>query len=48
MINGKTDKVIENLLNRINKKGNKCFQCDVTVPLNREEIGNHPEIIKKN
>ena len=47
MINGKAGEVIEKLLNPINKKDNKCFQYDATVPLNCEEIRNHPEITKK-
>ena len=38
MINDKGIKVIEKRLNPINKKDNKCFQCDVTVALNRERI----------
>ena len=47
MINGKAGEVIEKLLNPINKKDNKCFQYDATVPLNCEEIRSHPEITKK-
>ena len=32
-------------INSINKKDNKCFQYAVTVALNYEEIGKHPERI---
>ena len=32
-------------INSINKKDNKCFQYAVTVTLNYEEIGKHPERI---
>ena len=31
----------------INKKGNKCFQHVITIALNHEEIGKHPERITK-
>ena len=31
----------------INKKDNKCFQCPITVALNNEGIGKHPERITK-
>ena len=34
-------------INPINKKDNKCFQYDVTVVLNHEEIGKHSERIIK-
>ena len=34
-------------INHINKKYNKCFQYDVTVALNHEEIGKNPERITK-
>ena len=34
-------------INPINNKDNKCFQYAVTVALNHEQIGNHPERITK-
>ena len=34
-------------INHVNKKDNKCFQYDVTVGVNHEEIGKHSERIKK-
>ena len=34
-------------INPINKKGNKCFQYVITIALNHEEIGKHPERITK-
>ena len=35
------------IINPINIKDNKCFQCPVTVALNHEEIKKDPERIKK-
>ena len=32
-------------INSINKKGNKCFQCTVTIVLNHEEIKEDPQRI---
>ena len=34
-------------INSINKKENKCLQCDVTNVLNHKKIGGHPERITK-
>ena len=34
-------------INHVNKKDNKCFQCNVTVTLNYEEIKKDPQRITK-